>query len=291
MRDSALKHLLDVRVNRPEAIAEAAANRLPAGSLLGEHGRLMVIAADHPARGALRAASRPLAMASRAELLDRLCLALSRPGVNGLLATPDIVEDLLLLGALDGKVVIGSMNRGGLAGTVFEMDDRFTAYDAESIAAAGFNGGKMLIRIDPDDPATATTLQACGYAVSELAQRRLMAMIEPFISHRADGKIRNDLSPEAMIRAIAVASALGSTSAYTWLKVPCVDDMERVMAASTLPALILGGEVADDQATVFAAWRKALRLPTVQGLVIGRSLLYPPGDDVAAAVDAAAELL
>ncbi|HEX9526539.1 MAG TPA: aldolase, partial [Streptosporangiaceae bacterium] len=118
-----------------------------------------------------------------------------------------------------------------------------------------------------------------------------MAMIEPFISHRADGKIRNDLSPEAMIRAIAVASALGSTSAYTWLKVPCVDDMERVMAASTLPALILGGEVADDEATVLAAWRKALRLPTVQGLVIGRSLLYPPGANVAAAVDAAVELL
>ena len=56
--------------------------------------------------------------------------ALSRPGVNGVLGTPDILEDLLLLGALDGKVVIGSMNRGGLAGTAFEIDDRFTAYDA-----------------------------------------------------------------------------------------------------------------------------------------------------------------
>jgi hypothetical protein len=291
MRDSALRHLLDVRVNRPEEIAEAAANRQPASSLLGEHGRLMIIAADHPARGALRAGGRKLAMADRADLLDRLCLALSRPGVNGVLATPDILEDLLLLGALDGKVVIGSMNRGGLAGTVFEMDDRFTAYDAASIAAAGFNGGKMLTRIDPDDPATPATLQACGSAVSELARRRLLAMIEPFISHRVDGKARNDLSPEAMIRAITVASGLGSTSAYTWLKVPCVEDMERVMAASTLPALILGGEVADDQATVLSAWRKALQLPTVRGLVIGRSLLYPPGADVAAAVDAATELL
>jgi len=230
-------------------------------------------------------------MADRADLLDRVCLALSRPGVNGVLATPDILEDLLLLGALDGKVVIGSMNRGGLAGTVFEMDDRFTAYDAASIAAAGFNGGKMLTRIDPDDPATPATLQACGSAVSELARRRLLAMIEPFISHRIDGKVRNDLSPEAMIRAITVASGLGSTSAYTWLKVPCVEGMERVMAASTLPALILGGEVADDQATVLSAWRKALQLPTVRGLVIGRSLLYPPGGDVAAAVDAATELL
>ncbi len=290
MREVQLKYLLDTRAHRPEAIAAAAARRR-ARSLTGEHGRLMIIAADHPARGAISAGGQPLAMADRGELLGRLCTALSRPGVNGVLATPDILEDLLLLGALDGKVVIGSMNRGGLAGTVFEIDDRFTAYDAASIAAAGFDGGKMLIRIDPADPATAPTLQACGAAVTELAQHRLMAMIEPFLAHRTGGRVRNDLSPEAMIRAITVASGLGTTSAYTWLKVPCVADMERVMAASTLPALILGGEVAADQASAFAAWRQALQLPTVQGLVIGRSLLYPPGGSVAAAVDAAVDLL
>ena len=82
--------------------------------------------------------------------------------------------------------------------------------------------------------------------MSDLAARQLMAMIEPFISHRADGRVRNDLAPEAMIRALTIASGLGTTSAYTWLKVPVVKDMEQVMAASTLPALLLGGEVADD---------------------------------------------
>jgi hypothetical protein len=230
-------------------------------------------------------------MGDRIELLDRLCLALSRPGVNGVLGTPDVLEDLLLLGALDGKVVIGSMNRGGLAGSVFEMDDRFTAYDADAIAATGFDGGKMLTRIDLDDPATASTLAACGRAVSELAGHRLMAMVEPFISRRVDGRVRNELTPEAMIQATSVVAGLGTTSAYTWLKVPIVDDMERAMAATTLPALILGGEVGQDQDATFASWAKALALPTVQGLVIGRSLLYPPGDDVAGAVDAAVSLL
>jgi len=291
VREAELRHSADIRTHRPQAIVEAAAHRLPARSLLGEHGRLMIIAADHPAGGALRAGQEPLAMSHRADLLDRLCLALSRPGVNGVLGTPDILEDLLLLGALDDKVVIGSMNRGGLAGTAFEIDDRFTAYDPASIAAGGFDGGKMLIRIDPEDPATVATLQACAGAVSDLAQRRLIAMIEPFISHRVDGKIRNDLTPEAMIRAITVASGLGNTSAYTWLKVPYVEDMERVMAASTLPALILGGEVSPDQNAVMAAWRKTLELPTVRGFVIGRSLLFPPDDNVAAAVDAVVEML
>jgi DhnA family fructose-bisphosphate aldolase class Ia len=291
MRDEQFRAVLDVRTRRPGAIVEAARRRQRPTSLFNQHGKLMVIAADHPARGALRAGSRGLAMADRVELLDRVCLALSRPGVNGVLGTPDIIEDLLVLGALDAKVVLGSMNRGGLAGTAFEIDDRFTGYDAAALAAAGFEGGKMLLRIDPDDPATVATVQACAQAVSELAEHRLVAMVEPFIAHRVDGRVRIDLSPEATIRAMTVAAGLGRTSAYTWLKVPVVDDMERVMAATTLPAVLLGGEVSAAQDAAFESWRKALKLPTVQGLVIGRSLLYPPDDDVAAAVDTAVGLL
>ena len=127
--------------------------------------------------------------------------------------------------------------------------------------------------------------------MSDLAAHGLMAMVEPFISHRVDGRVRNELTAEAMIRAQTVAAGLGRTSAHTWLKVPIVEEMERAMAATTLPAVILGGEVGHDQDATFASWAKALALPTVQGLVIGRSLLYPPGDDVAAAVDAAVGLL
>jgi hypothetical protein len=291
VRDSVLQQLIETRVHRPQAIAEAAAGRTRPSSLLAEHGKLMMIACDHPARGALRAGERALAMADRPDLLDRLCLALSRPGVNGVLGTADILEDLLLLGALDGKVVVGSMNRGGLAGTSFEIDDRMTGYDAAAIGAAGFEGGKMLLRIDPADAGTVSTLESCGRAVSELAEHRLMAMVEPFISHRVDGRVRNELTAEAMTRAMTVSAGLGTTSAYTWLKVPVVEDMERVMAATTLPSLILGGEVTEDQDAAYANWSKALALPTVQGLVIGRSLLYPPGDDVAAAVDTAVGLL
>jgi hypothetical protein len=286
-----IEQLIQARMREPESIAAAGAARRRPTSLVGEHGKLMIIAADHPARGALRAGADPFAMGNRVDLLDRIRTALARPGVNGVLGTPDILEDLLLLGALDDKVVVGSMNRGGLAGTSFEMDDRFTAYDAGSIAAAGFEGGKMLLRIDPDDAGTVATLESCGRAVGDLAAHRLMAMVEPFISHRTDGRVRNELTADAMVRAMTVAAGLGTTSAYTWLKVPIVDDMERVMAATTLPALILGGEVSSDAEAAYAQWSKALALPTVQGLVIGRSLLYPPGGDVADAVDRAVSLL
>ena len=286
-----IAEVIETRVRGPRADRRGGGARARAASVVGPHGRLVIVAADHPARGTLRAGRKRLAMADRADLLERLCVALGRPGVGGVLGTADVLEDLLLLGALEGKVVIGSMNRGGLAETVFEMDDRFTGYDAAAIARMGFDGGKMLLRIDPDDPATADTMQACAQAVSDLAGRKLMAMVEPFIAHRVDGRVRNDLSPEAMMQALTIASGLGTTSAYTWLKVPVVKDMERVMAASTLPALLLGGEVPDDPEVAFAGWRKALRLPNVMGLLAGRSLLYPADGDVAAAVDTAVGLL
>lgn len=291
MDSDLLREIVTTRASRPAAIAEAAARRRRRTSLVGETGRVMLIAADHPARGALRVLDDPLAMADRSELLRRLMIALERPGVDGFLGTPDMVEDLLLLGALDDKVVIGSMNRGGLAGTRFEIDDRFTAYDASSIAVSGLDGGKMLCRIDPDDPATVATLEACSDAVSDLARHELMAMVEPFISHRVDGRVRNDLSTEAVVRSVTVAAALGTTSAHTWLKLPVVDDMERVAAASTLPLVLLGGEANVDDSETFDRWQRALKLPTVQGMVVGRALLYPTDGDVAGAVDKTVGLL
>jgi hypothetical protein len=279
-----------IRAYQPELIASVLRDR-PRGTMPKNASKMMIIAADHPARGALAAGADPLAMADRSELLARCMEALSRPGVNGFLGTADMVEDLALLGALDGKLVYGSMNRGGLAGASFEMDDRFTGYDARGVAEAGLDGGKMLMRIDLDDPSTVATIEACAQAVDELASQPTMAMVEPFMSRRVDGKVANDLTPDAVIRSIAIASGLGRTSAYTWLKLPCVPEMERVMAASSLPTLILGGEVSEDPYAALSGWAKALALPRVRGLVIGRSLLFPPGDDVALAVDNAVGLL
>jgi hypothetical protein len=149
----------------------------------------------------------------------------------------------------------------------------------------------MLTRIALDDPATARTLEACAMAVSQLAGRGLLAIIEPFLSSWQQGRVRNELTAEGCIRSIAVCSALGVTSAYTWLKVPVVQDMERVMAATTLPTLLLGGDPAIAPEETYATWQTALGLPGVRGLVVGRALLYPPDDDVEHAVDTAAALV
>jgi DhnA family fructose-bisphosphate aldolase class Ia len=285
--------LVTVRARHPEAIAEAAARRVRR-PLIGDSGRLMIVAADHPARGALDIGDRRLAMANRAVLLERVCIALSRPGVDGVLATADILEDLLLLGVLDDKVVMGSMNRGGLAGASFEMDDRFTGHRARDIARLRFDAGKLLLRIDYDDPGSLATMESTARAVDEMAELHLPIFVEPFISRRVGGKVSNDLSAEAVTRSIAIASGLGGTSAYTWLKLPVTknpDDMAEVLQTSTLPAVLLGGEVGRDQEGAYERWRKALRLPTVQGMVVGRSLLYPAEGSVETAVDTAVSLL
>ena len=286
--DADWRRLLELRATDPDAVAKAYAARSRPKRFLSERGTLFLVAADHPARGALASGGDAMAMADRRSLLARLVAALAHPDVDGVLGTPDVVEELLLLGALEDKVVIGSMNRGGLDGATWTMDDRFTGYDAASIAAYGLEGGKMLLRIDDADAGTATTIEACAQAVTELAARGLVAMVEPLPYARgADGTLVLQKDGPALARAVSIASGLGATSAHTWLKMPACEDPATVFGATTLPCVVLGGVPSGDP----AAWGVTLTQPTVRGLVVGRTLLYPPGGDVAGAVAAAAGVL
>jgi DhnA family fructose-bisphosphate aldolase class Ia len=282
--------LRDTRATAPEQVAAALGARTRRPLLRGD-GRLFIVAADHPARGALGVGGRHDAMASRYELLERLAEALQNPAVDGVLGTPDILDDLAVLGLLDGRIAVGSMNRGGLSGATFEMDDRFTGYDVEHAPDAGVDMLKTLTRINLADDASVRTLEATAHAVTAAAAARVPIMLEPFLSEWRDGRIVNDLSPEAVIRSAAISAGLGASSAYTWLKLPVVDDMERVMESTTLPTLLLGGDPDVTPDETWARWEHALQLPGVRGLVVGRTLLYPADDDVANAVDLAARLV
>lgn len=279
-----------LRASDPQAIDRAWATRITRDTIRG-NGRLMIVAADHPARGALSVGGNATAMNSRTELLDRLRTALANPGVDGVLASSEILDDLVLLGALEDKVVFSSMNRGGLAGASFEFDDRMTGATAASTAKARMNGAKMLTRIALDDPGTVATMTACAQAIDELAAHQLIAMVEPFLSSRIDGKVTNDLSADAVIKSIHIAQGLGSTSAYTWMKLPVVAEMERVMDATTLPTLLLGGDPQTAPEETYASWAQALEIPAVRGLIVGRTLLYPPDGNVEAAVGTAVDMV
>lgn len=288
-----IEDLPSVRRTQPTRIADLAARRRVVGlAEASADRRLFLVAADHPARGAVGVGGEPLAMGDRADLLRRLRRALGHPRVDGVLGTPDVIEDLLLLGELEGRVVVGSMNRGGLAGSAWELDDRFTAYDARTIADHRLDAGKMLLRLNLDDRDVNETVEGCSRAVSELAARQRVALIEPLPVRRNDeGKWQLSTDTSDLVKAVSVASGLGSTSAYTWLKLPVADDVEQVMAASTLPVLLLGGDPGPDPARVFDGWRRALRTDRAAGLVPGRALLYPRDGDVDAAVSMAADII
>ena len=121
----------ELRATRPEAIARVAFWRTRP---FGGDGRLMIVAAD-PARGGPGGGGHP-----NHEQPNRIARQIAdssgASGVDGVLATADVLDDLLLLGSLDDKVVFSSMNRGGLAGASFELDDRMTAATAQATAAA-----------------------------------------------------------------------------------------------------------------------------------------------------------
>jgi hypothetical protein len=256
-------------------------------------GRLFIVAADHSARGMLGVPGEPFAMADRRRTLESLLIALASPAVDGVLASADIIEDLALLGALDDKLAFGTMNRGGIMGAAWELDDRMTAYSAATLADHGLDGGKVLLRLADDDAGTAPTLEACARAVDECAAAGLPIMVEPLPYHHdpATGAAKLLDDDDALLRAVAIGSGLGGTSTSTWLKVPAARDPERMLACTTLPALILGGSPGPDPEATYESWERAMDVPNVRGLVVGRSLLYPADGDVEAAIARAASIV
>ncbi len=290
MRDDQWLGLINSRLEDPNAAAKALKKRTR--RKLITDGRLFIVAADHTARGMLGVGDEPFAMADRRRLLDALLVALANPQVDGVLGSADVIDELALLGALDSKLVFGTMNRGGIMGAKWELDDRMTAYTPQDIALRGLDGGKVLLRLADDDAGTARTLEACAKVVTQMADLKLPIMVEPLPYTGGNGgpaKLIDD--DDKLLRAVSIASGLGSSSAYTWLKVPAGSQVERMMAATTLPGLILGGTPGPDPQATYASWERAMKVPNVRGLVVGRSLLFPRDGDVASAIARAARIV
>ncbi|MCX6415115.1 MAG: hypothetical protein NTU77_11015 [Actinobacteria bacterium] len=291
LQPAAYAELMEARVREPKALQRALAGRARR-SIPGVDGRLMLLAADHTARGMLGVGSDPLAIADRFTLLDRLVRGLAVDGVDGVMASADILEELAFLGVLEGRLAIGTMNRGGIIGAKWELDDRLTAYDTEHVASMGLDGGKTLLRIEDTDPGLPRTLEMVARLTTELADLGIMSLIEPLPYLKNEhGGAHLDHSEERLIKVVAIASGLGSSSAFTWLKIPATANPGRVAAATSCPILLLGGDAGAQWEQVFARWEQALAVPNIRGLVPGRALLYPESLTVEEAVGRAARLV
>jgi DhnA family fructose-bisphosphate aldolase class Ia len=283
--------LIEARITNPLSLQKALKKRARR-SVAGKDGKLMLLAADHTARGIIAAGNNPTAIADRYILLDKLIRGLSIVGVDGVMASADILEELAWLGALEEKVAIGTMNRGGIIGASWELDDRLTAYDAEHIKSMGLDGGKTLLRIDETDPGVARTIEMVAQVTTQLADLELVSMIEPLpYLKNADGRAILDPSEEKLIKVVSIASALGSSSAFTWLKIPAPANPEKVAAATSCPILLLGGDPGSNWEEVFAKWDAALKVPNIRGLVPGRALLFGEDLSVEEAVTRAAKMV
>lgn len=279
------------RINEPKSLQLALANRARR-TVAGKDGKLLLLAADHTARGIIAAGGNSTAIADRYLLLDKLIRGLSIAGVDGVMASADILEELAWLGALEERVAVGTMNRGGILGATWELDDRLTAYDAEHIKSMGLDGGKTLLRIEETDPGVARTLEMVAQVTTQLADLELISMIEPLpYIKNSDGKAVLDPSEERLMKVISIASGLGSSSAFTWLKIPTPKNPEKVAAATSCPILLLGGDPGSNWQDVFNGWGRALTVSNIRGLVPGRALLYGDELDVEAAVTRAAKLV
>jgi hypothetical protein len=270
--DERLASLRESRFRLPEIVR----NRLQSRHrrpLAGHSGRLLLIEADDPARGLLGVDGDPLALADRGELLFRLHTALAGRGVDGVIGTADIVDDLLLLEALEDKLALGSMNRGGLPGSVFERDAPFTGYDAETIVNAHLDGGVMRLFIDPADRSTARVVEECARNVTALALGGVMALVAPAWGG-VDAAGRPDESAEGLIRAMDVAAGLGGRSPFTWLALPAGRVDAGIAAATTLPILLTASSDAGAAAMTTEHWQSVLALPGVRGAVVPAAALY-----------------
>ena len=138
------------------------------------------------------------------------------------------------------------------------------------------DGGKLLLRLNLQDRDAAPTLMYAAETVNRLSALGLPTFLEPLLVERAaSGSWQVLRTAEALMPLLGVASALGSSSAHTWLKLPMVAEMGRAARATTLPILLLGGDSAGEPEKVLHSIQEACQAaPNVRGLMIGRSVLF-----------------
>ena len=277
------------RVERPEIILASAARRKrrpqPARA-----GKLNMLACDHPGRGVVGTLNQPLLMGNRQEYLGRALRVLMCPDFDGVMAHTDMIEDMLVLdylvqeaggpSFLDDRVMAGCMNRGGIVNVAGEIHDRFTSFTAESIASLGLDGGKMLIRVVDDDERTLVTLGECAHAVTALSRRNLLAFVEPLPMKGKPGAYSTSYTAAELVKWTGICAGLGETSRNTWLKIPCIPDLEPVALATTLPILLLGGPAHGDPLPTLQEFAAGIRCGSnVRGTMVGRNVMFPGDED------------
>ena len=299
---SLYEKITETRIGKPELIITAAERRVRPEDITYD-GKLTLLAADHPARRVTAAGNDPIAMGDRYELLGRILRVLATE-FDGVVATVDVLEELLILDQLivdaggdsflADTLLIASINRGGLQGSAWEMNDRLSSFSTDALMRLRVDGVKMLLRLDLQDEASGETLDYCARAIDEVDRlgAGLAVFLEPLPVRKGANGYEIVKTVEELVKTVGVASALGSTSANTWLKLPYMDNFGRVARATTLPILMLGGEIVDSPLSLLETFAKGMKAgANVRGVVVGRNILFPPNMEDPAAIAHAIEAI
>lgn len=286
---SLFDEVTEVRVDAPDVVfSEAEARKRRADLTLD--GKLTILAADHPGRNVTSSEGDPICMADRLEYLGRILRVLANPEVDGVMTTPDIIDDLFIVNYLhkqrggdsflDNRVLIGCMNRGGLAGAVFEMDDRFTAYSPEGLADMRLDAGKLMFRLDLNSADAGKTLAYTAEAVRECGDLGIPIFVEALVGKFENGKWSASGTVEEMVKVVGVATALGDSSTHVWLKLNYTEGYERISRATTCPILMLGGASKGNPTYTMVDFEKGMKAgANIRGALCGRNILFPGSDD------------
>ena len=296
-----LDRITDIRVTDPERSLRAAKERKRRTSLTRK-GKLNIIAADHPARRVTRVGNDPLKMTDRREYMSRILRVLMSDSVDGILATMDIIEDLLILhdlmreqGAqsfLDDKLLIPSFNRAALLGSSWEIDDPLSGATAATCAEWGLDGAKLLLRICDAEPDSLKTILAAVQSITELNKVGLPMFLESLPVEKIEGGYRIIKQAEDLARTVGAAAAMGDSARYLWLKLPYCENFEMVARATTLPILLLAGDPVGDVTPFLRELAAGMRSgANVRGALAGRNILYPGDDDPLGAIEAVGKLV
>src|SRR2546423_2880489 len=286
---SALAKITEVRVTDPECSVRSARARKRRSNLTLD-GKLNILAADHPARRVTKVGDDPIRMADRHGYLARIVRVLQSDVVDGVMATMDVLEDLLILhhlileaggpALLDDRLLIASLNRGGLAGASWEMDDPITGASPATCAALKLDGAKLLLRLCDEETSSLNTMLYCSKAVTEMNALGLPTFLEPLPVVKDNNNYKVVKTAEALERIVCVASALGDSSRYLWLKLPYCENYQVVAEATTLPILLLGGESVGDATPLLREIAAGLSSGlNVRVALAVRNVLYPGPED------------
>jgi len=227
----------------------------------------IILAADHRARG--------VATIERyTDYLAAVSAALAH--CDGVLATAQPLGDLAAAGVIGPQQrTYLSLNRTGLAGSAFELDDRLVA-SVERAARDGWTGVKLMTRIATDDPGGAAALELLGRVLEAAQDVGLEALVEPV--RWRDGSMSR--ATDDVVLAAVIAHDLGAPL----LKVPVPDAVpgtaraeavRRVVDSVGVPVLFLGGPRRDATGDAASLARDVMDGGGA-GLAVGRLVIEDP---------------